>query len=486
MNPNEDLYSDASSSLRTISNFELGLYDGPDVSGHHPRSTLDPEEQFYVNLFVNDPRWSTPHPNEDESARWAKISVFLKQITEGQFSTKRLRLLEVGCGRGWLTNLASSFGECEGVEPVASVVRQARSLFPNLRFKVGTAETILTDSGFVPYDLVLASEVIEHISSEEKSSFVQSLFRLLKPGGHVVITTPRAEVMEEWTRLVGDPSQPIEEWLHEPELCKLFLNQAFLIAGHERVLFDTKSRQFLIGQDSVGGAVLPIYQVWLFQRPFALVQSTNCPSVIGEIVKPASAPSLEQLLSKAQDLLQRGDLAGSRKCLEASLALAPADDMICESLGNVCYQTCDFEAAFKHYVRLCQLREASAAAWLKLAHAAVRSNRVEDFEKAMARTLELEPEQRDALKFLADLNFQNGSFADAAGVYSRILRRTASDIEVLLALGTCWWKLGQVRQAATVYQTILQIEPGHSLAAENLCFIQTQCVAATSDQHACR
>ena len=88
------------------------------------------QSEFYVDLFIKNPVWSTPHPNEDEAARWEKIAGFLKNPAWQPAAEKRLRMLDVGCGRGWLTELASAFGECEGVEPVAAVVEQARKLFP--------------------------------------------------------------------------------------------------------------------------------------------------------------------------------------------------------------------------------------------------------------------------------------------------------------------------------------------------------------------
>ena len=43
------------------------------------------------------------------------------------------------------------------------------------------------------FDLVVSSEVIEHLDAATKISFVQELHRLVKPGGWVVLTTPNAQ-----------------------------------------------------------------------------------------------------------------------------------------------------------------------------------------------------------------------------------------------------------------------------------------------------
>jgi len=43
------------------------------------------------------------------------------------------------------------------------------------------------------FDLIVSSEVIEHLDAATKISFVQDLHRLVAPGGWVVLTTPNAQ-----------------------------------------------------------------------------------------------------------------------------------------------------------------------------------------------------------------------------------------------------------------------------------------------------
>lgn len=228
-------------------------------------------DTFYVNLFVKQPAWSTPHPNADESARWSKIAAFLEHILRRVRQSepgKQLRMIEVGCGRGWLTNLASMYGTCEGIEPVAGVIEHARRLFPHLRFETGAAQQVLQRSDFSPYDVVLCSEVIEHVPHGQKDAFVEELAKLLKPGGFLLLTTPRGEMWERW-KAIAPPNQPVEDWVTEDQLRGILSTQGFCELGLERVHVEIPSLRYIPAptpNDLTTLNLIPIYQVWACQR----------------------------------------------------------------------------------------------------------------------------------------------------------------------------------------------------------------------------
>ncbi|MBX3304464.1 MAG: glycosyltransferase [Nitrospira sp.] len=228
-------------------------------------------DRFYVNLFVNAPIWSTPYPNADEAARWSKIASFLECIlrrVRQHNPNKVLRILDVGCGRGWLTNLVSMYGSCEGVEPVSEVVAHARRLFPHLRFEAGTADQVLARPDFAPYDVVVCSEVLEHVPHGEKDLFLAQLAALLTPEGYVVLTTPRGEMWEQW-KTIAPPNQPVEDWVTEGDLRKLFCRQGFAELGLERVYVEVPGLRYVPAPTPAeleSMQLLPIYQVWACQR----------------------------------------------------------------------------------------------------------------------------------------------------------------------------------------------------------------------------
>jgi len=138
----------------------------------------------------------------------------------------------------------------------------------------------------------------------------------------------------------------------------------------------------------------------------------------------ATSKSRAEFMAEAQACLAQGELEATRDVLEEALASSPGDLEVRETLGNICFQVEDFEAASRHYRFVTERQPRTADAWLRLAHAAHRNDQIEEFEHALGRVLALEPEHRDAQKFLGDLNLENGLNLEAVLAYKRVLRQT--------------------------------------------------------------
>ncbi|MEP6662727.1 MAG: methyltransferase domain-containing protein [Verrucomicrobiota bacterium] len=294
------------------------------------------QNDFYLNLFTQSNDWSQAKPNEDDSARWQQIEPLVKEIARSGSSAESrsaFRILDLGCGRGWLTNLLSQFGTAEGVEPVSSVIEHARSLFPNLQFTAGDAKTILSREDFSSYDLVVSSEVIEHVT--DKVAFAADLKRLLKPDGHLILTTPRGESLNEWTFLFGDPSQPVEEWMTEPQLKEVFTEAGFRVCAHQRVWFNISERKFTDASSvETSDNLIAIDQIWKFQLSEEAKVETESPAQILSQFHFASRAAAEFALKKLPDhpalltahgtaLAELGELELARLAAIQAVALHP-------------------------------------------------------------------------------------------------------------------------------------------------------------------
>jgi methionine biosynthesis protein MetW len=105
------------------------------------------------------------------------------------------RCLDVGCGAGHTAEVLTAHG-CDyvGVDISETAVQQARARGLDARW--------IDDSGALPFaeasfDAVVCFEVLEHIFSPQLS--VREMFRVLRPGGVVIATTPNVAY---WRRRV--------------------------------------------------------------------------------------------------------------------------------------------------------------------------------------------------------------------------------------------------------------------------------------------
>nr|XP_018902345.1 PREDICTED: ubiquinone biosynthesis O-methyltransferase, mitochondrial isoform X1 [Bemisia tabaci] len=108
-------------------------------------------------------------------------------------SLKGLKILDVGCGGGLLSEPLSIIGaDVTGLEPSAELINIAtshaaqNSLTKNIRYISCTIEDHIKDHAEV-YDAVVASEVVEHVVNPDL--FIKSCVAALKPGGSIFVTT---------------------------------------------------------------------------------------------------------------------------------------------------------------------------------------------------------------------------------------------------------------------------------------------------------
>lgn len=250
------------------------------------------ESQYYKHFFAEDPHWSRPTPNGDERARWEKIQAMVGRVREAQ--GEPLRIVEVGCGRGWLSKLLSEYGAVLGSEPVGDVINHAKGMFPEQEFFTGSAELLQFIGLKEFFDLLVCSEVIEHVPYAYKEGFVAGLAGLVRPGGYLILTTPRADIYPEWSEKYGKPPQPTEDWLTEAQLKALMEG-----AGCEALELQ---RAFL----------MDIYQIWLFQRKapqdpviaFPDTLETTLTRMLGDAWQLATGQSGSQAIGDALSCLK--------------------------------------------------------------------------------------------------------------------------------------------------------------------------------------
>lgn len=98
------------------------------------------------------------------------------------------KLLEIGCGEGrGLDVLLGSVESYTGIDKIKHVIDQLQSRFPQAEFLQAVIPP-LSDFGRNSFDTILSFQVIEHI--QEDCLFLDEIYRVLKPGGRAIISTP--------------------------------------------------------------------------------------------------------------------------------------------------------------------------------------------------------------------------------------------------------------------------------------------------------
>ncbi len=116
------------------------------------------------------------------SSRTLAINTLMRQVLP---QTEGLYLLDIGCGAGNMIHHLSKYGKVKGIEIDPRPVKQARLRGYDVDQFDATKPLPFEDNTF---DVVTAFDVIEHVDADMAA--LQEAYRVLKPGGYIVITVP--------------------------------------------------------------------------------------------------------------------------------------------------------------------------------------------------------------------------------------------------------------------------------------------------------
>jgi 2-polyprenyl-3-methyl-5-hydroxy-6-metoxy-1,4-benzoquinol methylase len=132
-----------------------------------------------------------------------------------------LRIIDVGCGAGWLCRRLTSFGRVTGTDLSDEVLSRAAQRLPEVSFIAG--DFMALDLGLASYDVVVTLEVLPHVA--DQPMFLAKIAGLLRPGGYLMMATQNKPAL-----LRNDVPPPktgqLRRWVDRHEL-KLLLAPHF-------------------------------------------------------------------------------------------------------------------------------------------------------------------------------------------------------------------------------------------------------------------
>ena len=160
---------------------------------------------------------------------------------------KGLRILDIGCGGGLLSEPMARLGATVvGVDPVGKNIRvaeiHAKQMGLVIDYRISTAEDLLKRKE--AFDVVLNMEVIEHVPQPDR--YLKTCSELLKPGGIMVCSTINRNSKSYLWAIIG--AEYVMRWLpkHTHEWHKFVTPEelGFYLEKNNLKLIDTKGFEF--------------------------------------------------------------------------------------------------------------------------------------------------------------------------------------------------------------------------------------------------
>lgn len=173
---------------------------------------------------------------------------------------KELRMLDIGCGGGILSEPLARLGaEMVGADPSGDNIAAARAHAEDAGVPVDYRATTAEDLAAAKerFDVVLAMEVIEHVSNVE--SFVSTCAAMVKPGGLMIVATLNRTLKSFALAIVGAEyvlrwlprgTHQWEKFITPDELAKYLLDNRLVITEQSGVVYSPFADKWSLSSDT--------------------------------------------------------------------------------------------------------------------------------------------------------------------------------------------------------------------------------------------
>ena len=175
--------------------------------------TLSEQEQFWDDWVYRSFKWQQ---NPDNKQRAAYI---LKEVvTYCKYSHKNIKILDVGCGSGWLSRELLKYGDVTATDLSPEAIKQLEGRFSDIKWIAG--DFLSVELPETDYHIVTCLETIAHVPDQK--AFAHRISQVTQSGGLLLLTTQNEYVWSHSSRL-GPPGEgEIRNWPSRTRLKELF------------------------------------------------------------------------------------------------------------------------------------------------------------------------------------------------------------------------------------------------------------------------
>jgi 2-polyprenyl-3-methyl-5-hydroxy-6-metoxy-1,4-benzoquinol methylase/glycosyltransferase involved in cell wall biosynthesis len=184
---------------------------------------------YYSTHAVNE-AMSLDH---ELTSDWGYSQYVRWKVIKEYMPNGKQRVLDLGCQDGWVSNRLAKMGHSVvGVDFSRGHLDIARRNAAKYRLDATFVEGFIEDLSTLTdekFDVILCTEVIEHV--DDYNHLLKSLYDVLRPGGVLILTTPRGAWLQgkagdfSWAYKWNEPREHIRAWT--PDSLRLAASKYF-------------------------------------------------------------------------------------------------------------------------------------------------------------------------------------------------------------------------------------------------------------------
>jgi len=155
--------------------------------------------------------WNTAHRASDLSDLGPESQSRAEALLDAvrRLPGPRRRILEVGCGTGWLTEHLTRLGDVTAVDLSPRAVELARERGVAADLRSGDFIAMPLPEG--AFDVVVCMDTLFYVY--DQPAFLERVARTLRPGGHLVMDTINPFVFRRWSPIGPPAPGQVRRWL---------------------------------------------------------------------------------------------------------------------------------------------------------------------------------------------------------------------------------------------------------------------------------